>query len=245
MANLINIQNMDELLKIMAKQKAITNKAVRELHSEMNSTNFVYKADQTLSDGTSQEITRRIHALLYKYASMPTLTEFSKNTSLEGGWIWGGSFGVAAIVGSVFLKSWSEIFPEFAKIVKSVMTKVLEEQANQAEDKDPTPMIDRIIPNMKFVIRDSSGVEILGEQRDRMIYDREAALLQLMAQVMVVYGILETEEDAEEDEPGQIAAKLTPLGNRVFLHLNDVELYVTEISESYPKLKQRLIIESK
>ena len=246
MSNIVNIQTMDELLKIMGKQKAITNKAVRELHTEMDSTNFIYKADRTLSEGTSQEITRRIHALLFKYASMPTLSEFSKNTALEGGWVWGGSFGVAAIVGSVFLKSWSEIFPEFSKTVKSVMLKVLEEQAHQTEDKDPTPMIDRIIPGMRFVIRDQNGIEILGQDRDKMIYDRVAGLLQLMAQVLVVYGLLEIDEETEkEEEPGQIAAKLTPLGSRVFLHLNDVELYVTEISELYPTLKQKLTVESK
>lgn len=239
--NILNVQSLDELLKTMSKQKAVTNKAVRELHLEMDSTSFVYKADRTLSEGTSQEITRRIHALLFKYASMPTLTEFTKNTTLEGGWVWGGSFGVAAIVGSVFMKSWAEIFPEFAKFIKPIMLQVLEEQKNQAETDDPTPMIERILPGMKFVITDPNGIEILGDQKEKIMYDRVAALLQLMSQVLVVYGILEIDEDTMEgEETGQVAARLTPLGNRVFLHLSDVETYVKEVAEIYPKLKNKL-----
>ena len=171
---------------------------------------------------------------------MPTLSEFKKNSTLEGGWVWGGSFGVAAIVGSVFLKSWSEIFPEFNKIVKSILLQVLQEQHNQRLEEDPTPMVDRIIPAMKFTIKDANGLEILGDQRDKMIYDRVASLLQLMSQVLLVYGVLEVDEDeGENDDPGQVSAKLTPLGERVFLHLNDVETYVKDIAETYPKLKEK------
>ena len=45
MDTLTNVQSLDDLLKIMAKQKAITNKAVRELHFEMDSSaaSDVYK----------------------------------------------------------------------------------------------------------------------------------------------------------------------------------------------------------
>jgi hypothetical protein len=231
------VNTLDDLLKLVAKQKATTQKAVRELHNEMDSTAMLYKADRTLSENTSQEITRRIHALLFKYASLPTLTEFYQNPSWDGGFVWGGSFGVSAIVGSVFLNSWAEIFPEFTRILKPVTLKILEEHVlADAAEVDKTPLIDRILPSMKFTIRDQNGIEILGEQRDKMIYAKVASLLQLVAQVFVSYGILDLVED--DDDSGEMAAKLTPLGHRVFLHLKDVEVYIGEVAELYPKLSK-------
>jgi hypothetical protein len=171
---------------------------------------------------------------------MPTISEHEKaEGNLDGFEM--GSFGVSAIVGSVFLNTWSEIFPEFKNIVRSVMMKVLEEQAAEGVDPDPTPMIERILPAMKFVIRDQNGIEIIGEQRDKLIYNRVASLLQLMAQVLVNYSVLELdEEEGELEEDGQIAAKLTPLGGRVLVHLQDVEAYIQTVSELYPKLRNEI-----
>ena len=237
------VQTLPDLLKLISKQKTITDKSVRELHKEMDSTHLLFKPDRTLTDGSSQEITRRVHALLFRYASLPTLKEFELNPKgVLDGFSWGASFGVAAIVGSVFLNSWSEIFPEFKNIIRAVMMRVLEEQSKAEKEEDSTPMIDRILPDMKFSIRDQNGVEIVGEQRNKIMYSRVAALLQLMAQVLVTYGILELDEEEMDLGEEQISAKLSPLGRRVFLHLKDVEEYVAQISELYPRLKDKVII---
>jgi hypothetical protein len=234
------VSSLPSLLKIVARQKNLTDRAVRELHKEMDTTHLLFRPDRSLTDGASQEITRRVHALLFKYASMPTISEHEKaEGNLDGFEM--GSFGVSAIVGSVFLNTWSEIFPEFKNIIRSVMMKVLEEQAEEEEEPNPTPMIERILPAMKFVIRDQNGVEIIGEQRDKLIYNRVATLLQLMAQVLVNYSVLELdEEEGELEEDGQIAAKLTPLGKRVLVHLQDVEAYIQTVSELYPKLRNEI-----
>jgi hypothetical protein len=245
MKTLENLQTLPDLLKLISKQKTMTDKTVRELHREMDQTHLLFRPDRTLTDGSSQEITRRVHAMLFKYASLPTLTEFDKNPKGElNGFQWGASFGVSAIIGSVFLNSWCEIFPEFKNIVRAVLMRVLEEQINAEteEEPNPTPMIERILPAMKFSIRDQSGVEIIGEQRNKIMYARVAALLQLMAQVLVNYGVLELDESEMELEEGQINAKLSPLGRRVYLHLRDVEVYVGQISVIYPKLKDKVVL---
>ena len=243
---LLQAQTLDDIVKLMAKQKAVSTKAVRELNREVESTAFIYKADRTLSETSSQELTRRVQSLLFRYASQPTLTEFYQHPSWDGGFVYGGGFGVSAIVGTIFLKSWAEIFPEFAKIVKPVMMRVLEEQSKE-DDDDETAMIDRILPSMKFIIRDGNGVEILGKDRDKMMYNRVASLLQLIAQSFVTYGVLEVPEDQHPIEEGQqVAARLTPFGLRILLHLQDVEVYIQEISELYPRLsKNKIESESK
>lgn len=239
------IQTLPNLLKLIAKQKTISNKTVRELHKEMDTTNLLFQPDRSLTESSSQEIISKVHALLFKYAHLPTLTEFEKNPKGElNGFVWGSSFAVASIVGSVFLNSWSEVFPEFKNIIRSMMMRVLEEQADAKDgeiDSRP-PMIERLLPSLKFQIRDQNGVEILGETRDKLIYDRVASLLQLMAQVMISYGILEL--DSEEGDAGGLAAKLTPLGRRVLLHLQDVENYIHEVSQLYPKLKNKVTVDS-
>lgn len=235
---LIQVQTIDELLKLVTKQKAVTTKAMRELTHEVDSTILIYRPDRTLAESSSQELSRKIQSLLYKYTQQPTLSEFYQHPSWDGGFTYGGGFGVSTIVGTVFLKSWSEIFPEFAKIVKSVMLKVLEEQSREVdlEDEDDTPMIERVLPAMHFTIRDENGVEIIGAQRDKLVYNRVASLLQLMAQSFATYGILEIPKIANEGE--QVTAKLTPFGHRVFLHLKDVEVYINEVSVLYPTLSR-------
>ena len=241
-----SIQTLPDLLKLMSKQKIISSKTVRELHKEMDTTNLLFRPDRTLTEHSSQEITRRVHALLFKYSHLPTLTEFEKNPKGElGGFVWGASFSVASIVGSVFLNSWCEVFPEFKNIIRSVMMRVLEEQAAAKENdaEGMPPMIERLLPSLtlKFQIRDQNGVEILGETRDKLIYDRVASLLQLMAQVMINYGLLEL--DSEEGDMDDIAAKLTPMGHRTLLHLHDVEKYIEEIGTLYPKLRDKVTLD--
>lgn len=237
---LVQAQTLDELMKLVAKQKAITTKVQRELTHEVDSTVLIYRPDRTLAESSSRELTRKIQALLYKYAEQPTLSEFYQHPSWDGGFVYGGGFGVSAIIGSVFLKSWSEIFPEFQKIVKVVMLRVLEEQSRNPDDEDDDnlPMIERILPTLHFTIRDENGVEIVGAQRDKMVYNRVASLLQLMAQSFASYGILEI-PDVEEGE--QIEAKLTPFGHRIYLHLKDVEVYINEVSQLYPALSRNKI----
>ena len=238
---LIQINNLDELLKLVAKQKAVVTKTMRELGREMDTTPLLYRADHTLTEATTSEITRKTVVLLSKYAAQPTLSEFYQHPSWDGGFAWGGSFAISAIIGTVFMKSWADIFPEFAKIVKPVLMRVLEEQSK--EDEDDTSLIDRILPSMKFTIRDQHGAEILGKQRDSMIYHRVASLLQLIAQSFVTYGILETpEQKTNVPEGQQVVTRLTPLGLRVYAHLVDVEIYITEISEVYPRLSQNKVI---
>lgn len=225
-------------MKLVAKQKAVTTKAMRELTHEVDSTILVYRPDRTLAESSSAELSKRIQSLLYKYAQQPTLTEFYQHPSWDGGFVFGGGFGVSAIIGTVFLKSWSEIFPEFARIVKPVMMRVLEEQNKEIDPEDPdeTPMIERILPAMQFTLRDQNGVEIIGVERDKLIYNRVASLLQLMAQSFATYGILEIPGESTEGE--QIIAKLTPFGSRVFLHLRDIEVYINEVAALYPKLSK-------
>ena len=238
---LVQAQTLDELLRLMSKQKTTTSKALRELNHEVDATHFLYRADHTLTETSSNELSGKIQVLLYKYANQPTLTEFYQHPSWDGGFVYGGSFGVSAIVGTVFMKSWAEIFPEFAKIIKVVMMRVLEEQAanEEEEEADDTPLIERILPQMKFTIRDSNGIEILGKQRDKLIYNRVASLLQLMAQSFVTYGLLEVPTaEAEIKEGEQVVTRITPFGNRVYLHLRDVERYINEVAEVYPLLSK-------
>ena len=241
---LLQVQTLDDLLKLMAKQKTISTKAVRELNHEVDRITFLYKPDHTLSDASNKELSNKVITLLSKYAEQPTLSEFYQHPSWDGGFIYGGSFGVSAIVGCVFLKSWAEIFPEFSKIMRSVMMRVLEEQSKEAFSEEPAndmPMIDRILPAIKFTIRDQNGVEILGKQRDKMMYTRVANLLQIMATSFITYKILEQPDNEKAEEGKQIAARLTQFGNRVYLHLRDVEIYITEVSELYPKLSKNKI----
>lgn len=239
MTTLITATTLSDLMNIIGKQKNITNKALRELQNEASSVNLLFKPDKSLTESSAMDLVHRVSALLVKYAEQPTLTELASKPSWEGGFVWGSSFAISAIVGTVFLNNWTEIFPEFRSVIRKITMRILYEHAS-TDSEETTPLIDRLLPHMTFVIKDQNGVEIVGEEKDRLIYNRVATLLQLIAQVLTAYGVLEIVE--EESKGEELAAKLTPMGHRVYLHLQDVERYIEEVSELNSKLNPGKII---
>lgn len=234
---LLSVQSISELLKVRAKQEAITQKAGRELVREVDSVTLLYTPEGAVADSSMQQLISKAKTLLERYAEQPTLSEMKQHPSWEAGFTWGASFGVSTVVGSLFLKAWGDMFPEFTNVIRSVLLKILEIQhhAGPNDAVEAPPIIDQLLPSMKFTIKDQNGLEVVGEQRDRLVYERVTSLLQVIAAAFLAYGLLE-----DKTEDGDLTAVLTPLGERVYLHLVDVEQYIKEISTLYPQLKNQV-----
>ena len=235
MSSLLKLNAFEDLQKILIKQRECSDRARRELNRVTDSTPIIYAADGSFSEVTTSEISRKICNLLTAYATLPTLAEFSEKPALVNSSAWGGSFGVATVVGTVILKSLAE-FSEFPPgVVKPVFIKVLGELNEVAKGAESgTSIMERVMENLNFSIKDRDGNEILGEKRDRIIKGKVALLLELMAKLMDDYKLIETEM-----ENGEVASAITQLGIRVFLHLKDIEGYISEIEAAYKSLSNK------
>jgi hypothetical protein len=233
MTKLLKVDTLEDLQTYILKQKEFTEKAKRELQRVSDAVPVILGPDGTFSDSTTNDIIRRVTGLFHNYASLPTLTEYAQNPTLTRDATWGGSFGVSSVLGTVILRSLVESFPEFSVSVKPIFIKVMKELYSP-EDGEDRSMMERVMDNLNFSIRDKGNKEILGEQRDRIIKNRVALLMEVIAKVMADYGLVEINK--QEDN---IETSITPLGIRVYLHIIDVERYINEMSTVYKELANK------
>lgn len=235
-APLLKVETLEDLQGYLLKQKDFSEKAKRELSRAADYVPILYAQDGTLASSTTEGILKGVYSLLNNYASLPTLTEFAGTPGRADIAKWGGSFGVSVVIGTVILKTLVDSFPEFNTSVKPIFIKVLRELyvAYENKDKEATEeqsMMERVMENLNFSIKDKQGREILGEQRNKIIRNRVALLLEVIAKVLEDYKL--TNVTREDD---QIASSITPLGIRVFLHIVDVERYIEEVALIYRDL---------
>lgn len=236
MNNLLKPKAFEDLQKILIRQRECSDKAKRELNRVTDSTIVLYAPDGSFSETTTNEITRKVNNLLAGYATLPTLSEFVEKPALANQAAWGGSFGVATIIGTVLLKSLAE-FSEFPpNVVKPVFIKVLGELHSAAHGtENEASIMERVMENLNFSIRDRNGNEILGEKRERIIKGKVILLLEIMAKLMEDYKMIETTKVSDDG----ISSGITPLGSRVFFHLKDTEAYIEEIEVVYRELSEK------
>jgi len=234
MRQVINAGSLEEFQKHLIKQKDATSKAQKELNRAVDSIPLLYDADGSLSPSTTSEILKRTKELITHYAVLPTLSEFTRNPAQAAINKWGASFGVSSIIGTVILKTLMDSFPEFSTSVKPIFIKVLRElymaHENNENNKEQS-MMERVMENLNFSIRDKNGHDILGEKRDKVIRNRVALLLEVVAKVLEDYGM--TMVEREDD---QISSSITPLGIRVYLHIIDVDQYIQDVPTIYQAL---------
>ena len=237
MSNLLNLNVFEDLQKTLIRQKESTEKAKRELNRLTDSVMILYAPDGSFSEATTNEITRKVTNLLSSYATLPTLSEFAAKPALLNTASWGGSFGVATIVGTVMLKTLAEFSDFPAPVVKSIFIRVLKELHDVAKGGgNEISIMERIMESLCFSIKDWNGNGIIGDKRDMVIKGKVSLLLELLAKLMNDYKLIDTEKDSKGEEA---ASSITPLGVRVYLHLRDVESYIMEISVAYKDLSDK------
>jgi len=239
MTRLLKVDTLEDLQIYILKQKDFSDKSKRELQRLSDSVPVILGPDGTFSDHTTHDIINKVRNLFQNYGSLPTLTEYAQNPSLARDATWGGSFGVSTVLGTVVLRSLAESFPEFNASIKPIFIKVLKELYTPDDNNKDKSMMERVMENLNFSIRDKNSKEILGDQRDRIIKNRVALLLEVIAKIMSDYGMLEIQEN--EDDPNNLATLITPLGIRIYLHVIDVERYINEIGVIYKELAGKKI----
>jgi len=89
LGSVVSIHSKEELQKVLAIQKAVSDRARIELASG--------------TTATAPEFIEFAKSTLEKYARYPTLTEYQFTPNLADGEKWGATFGVTALVGALIL----------------------------------------------------------------------------------------------------------------------------------------------
>jgi hypothetical protein len=92
---LAQVNSKEQLLKVLAIQAAITERARKEMLAAGTSS--------LTGEKKARGYVAAERELLEKYARYPTLTEFSKMPNTMNSVKWGATFGVAALVGALIL----------------------------------------------------------------------------------------------------------------------------------------------
>jgi len=113
--NIVPINSKQELEKVLAIQKAISEGAAAEVLDIANASSLSSDPTVYLKAAT---------ALIEKYSRYATLTEFDHMPSLADGEKWGATFGVATLVGTLILhpaqgllKTQEDLKPVFLKFL--------------------------------------------------------------------------------------------------------------------------------
>jgi hypothetical protein len=225
MQQLINIQSLEDLKKVLIRQKLITRRAAEELAQITESLQVVEGDSEEVKTEKAFEFIAKERQLLDKYAKYPTLTEFNlmPNTA-DMAVKWGATFGVALIVGELILEQVKLISGAFDNSLSVLYTILLNELSNPRSDF----MIDPLLRAIKIEIRPKDAV-VTAEAQEVLKKQVVRQLAEVFVIVSVAYGIMQKHEDG--------SYSLTPTGHRVLLHLQDVQRFMALMATAHKKFQ--------
>jgi len=101
-------------------------------------------------------------------------------------------------------------------------------------EADTKSLMEKIMEGMTFQMKDKDGHEILGDAREKIAKQRIGLLLEIIAKLLEDYKLIESINSGEERE-----SRITPLGKRVCLHINDAEKFIREVGILYKELADK------
>ncbi len=228
MSEIVRIETLDDLKKVLFIQRQITRRAHDEL--EAVASDILLDAD---SDPSEVEKYMREEAdLLASYAARPTLTEWAQQGGLEqkgvyeGAQTWGATFAVAILVGELILEQVQAMHQQFALAIKGVFISLLAAEA-QARTTLDEGELEHIVMNFNVMKPDGSAIE------DEGLKEKIKVSLSGMTRTMVATGL----EYGLFEERGQGSHMITQTGVRVLLHMQDVQKFVTAMAEAHQRFQ--------
>ncbi len=227
-AYLFNIRNVEDLKKVLLRQKLCTRQAAEEL-AKIASNENLQEVEGEPEEKQKEKVFTIIRAeqiLLEKYAMYPTMTEFNAMPNTPDLAIkWGATFGVALLVGELIIEQVRQLQGTFEQALRTLYLVLL------CELNDPKSeyMIESLEKAVRIEMKDKSGVPLPPDRQIAFKHKLLRQLVEAFCLVSVSYGVM----GAHEGE----AYSLTPLGRRVMMHLIDAQKYINIISEAHKRFQ--------
>src|SRR5271157_5555792 len=223
----VRIETLEDLKRVLFKQRQITRKAHDEL--EAVASDNVLEADP--DESKVKKFMKEESELLASYAIRPTLTEWAQISGgqdlfAEGSETWGATFAVAILTGELILEQIRSMHPQFTPAVKSVFIQLL-----GAETQLKTTLGEDELENvmMKFNVTKPDGTPI----EDPTVKEQIRASLADMVSTIIATGL----EYGLFEDKGNGSHLITNLGVRVFLHMTDVMRFVAAMANAHKRFQ--------
>lgn len=225
---LFRIATVEDLKKVLLRQKLCTRQAAEELAKIASSENL--QAIEGESEERQKEkaftIMKAEQILLDKYAMYPTMTEFNAMPNTPDLAIkWGATFGVALIVGELILEQVRQLQGTFEAALRSLYLILLCELDNPTCDY----MIDALEKAIRIELKDKTGKPFPADRQVAFKRQLLRQLIEAFCLVSVGYGVMDAHQEG--------AYSLTTLGRRVKMHLIDAQRYISLISDAHKRFQ--------
>lgn len=225
---IINIYTVEDLKKILLRQKLCTRQAAEELAliASDESLQAVEEEPEAKQKEKVLAIIQGEACLLEKYAKYPTMTEFNimPNTA-DLAIKWGATFGVALLIGELVLEQVKQLQGTFEAALRPLFLLLLCELNSPKHDY----MLDSLERAVKIELLDKSGAPLPLEKQTAVKRHLLRQLAEAFCLVSVSYGLMDAHEGG--------AYSLTQIGRRVMLHLKDIQQYISIISEAHTRFQ--------
>jgi len=204
---MLAIDTREELQRALTMQRTATAKTIMELHGALT------------GDGTSPEVmAEQVLRLLASYAVLPTLHEYETSMPLRGAFK-PGTFGVALIAGEMLLKPVQEVASSFPRAHLMLLIHLL---SKLRPGLDPLELLaDEITLSLK--------AGLTAAEHRRLSLERLGSLASALMNVCETYKLIDT--------AGPCDSAITPLGQRVALHLLDAYEFVNIVVDAHQRLQ--------
>ncbi len=216
--SIINLDTPQALEKALFLQKLLSRQAKRDLDD------IAQKA--VMYDSVYKLKHERI--LLENYANGPTLTEFKLMPSTFDSTRWGATFGVTVLVQSLIIDR-ADIShkPDLQPLLRPLLLVLVNELSNPQSKS----LLDPLKDALKFSIK-MNGEELTGTTRDSFIQSFLQGIVESFISAMHEYSLVRLVQLA-----GNQGWQITPLGQRVYLHLMDARKFLEAVTEAHVKLQ--------
>lgn len=227
--NLLVINSIEDLKKILFLQKTISQQAQQEMLAIMGDS-LIYSGGDGESEERIVEDAKRLFSkekqLLEKYASYPTLTEFALQPKLGDASKWGATFGVALICGELIFEQVKAMQPHFESVIRQMFILLL----NELDHPNPENkyLIDPLVKALKFNVDSEDGTDVSSDKKLAYIQALVNKLVEDFLLVSIEYGLVES-------KPTGYA--ITVLGRRVMFHLMDATKYMDEMTKAHERFQ--------
>lgn len=166
--------------------------------------------------------------LLENYAKGPTLTEFKLMPSTFDSIRWGATFGVTVLVQSLMIdRADVSHKPELKPLLRPLLL-ILMNELNNPQSKS---LLDPLKDALQFSIK-VNDVELVGAERENFIHTFLQEIVENFIGAMHEYLLVRLVQLGQAQ-----GWQITPLGQRVYLHLMDARKFLEAVTIAHQKFQ--------
>lgn len=221
---LVDLSTPDRLKRVLFAQKTVAQQVHREMLSLATTEELATGKLSGPEEAT--RIIRGQRALLEKYSSYPSLSQFSTQPSLIGVSKWGATFGVAILVRSLIIDQVKAALPKLAPFVRLTYSVILNELHLPTHEN----LVEPLSEVLKFKVSTKDGQELDEDKSKTVSIGIIYKLAESLIAISIQYGII---------EGGPHGFAITDMGRNVLMHLHDSETFVEELVEAHKIFQDR------